>query len=258
MREIVAILSLLFLVESASSQSSDDPSSLWYRGYLKVQAAEKLVELERFQEGANALEGAFQTFKTLALQYPEFQPEAVRFRLQETAEERMRLIEVVEKLEELPEVDELEDELRQLKNQLRSLRVRKKELDEELEDLLGGGDLAAVPHLELPESHGFHSMLEDSHWLPYPELGEAKAEGQFPILDLFPEGSIILKDASGVYIILEDDSQAQIPRNWIPKFVDGEWTFIVPLVETPETRRFSKLTPVPTFQLRVLSVEGAP
>ncbi len=226
---------LLFAVVSlwatlAQAEVSSDPSDLWYRAFLKLQTAEDPANQDQTLERVSALNEAFEILKRIALEHPEFQPDLVRFRLQKTAEEKFSLIRLnslsrskgaeIEPLEK--EIQLLEERIRQLRMRIRALNQNSREMEKEAED--------SYPRVELPKLPGEESFLDDEVWTPFPDPELAPT----PDADLFP-GEIEL----GV----EPKSPSGIPKNWIPKHYDGQLYFIVPLIETPETSPFSKISP---------------
>ncbi|MEM6279176.1 MAG: hypothetical protein AAF733_06835 [Verrucomicrobiota bacterium] len=237
MKTIASLLCLSFVFVLATR--ADDPNELWYRGFLKNETAKEMIDDDRLLEGLNALDEAFSYYKRVALEHPEFNSELVWARLQRTAEKRILLQQAIQNSESVG-VTELEKELKSLKKQLRALRERKKDLDEELRDLRGDLDLGAAPRIEAPELPSFHSRLDDE------ERGLFSTPGD--ISELFPEGSLTERESeSGEGIILDREAPPTVPENWIPRNVDGKWTFLIPLIETAETRPFSRLVPVPAM-----------
>lgn len=75
----------------AQSQQSLDPSDVWYRGFLLVQAAQDLEGRGKDLEALNKLTEAQPIFDVLAQQFPDFQPEIVRDRRHLIAEKRDEL-----------------------------------------------------------------------------------------------------------------------------------------------------------------------
>ena len=208
MKTAAGLLCLAFLF--ASTVRADDPNDLWYRGFLKNEAAKEMIEDDRLLE---------------------------RIELRQASRNAGSPAENSKS----PGVAELEEELKALKKRLRELRERKKELDQEILDMKGNFDFGAAPRIEAPELPSFHSRLSD----------EEKRLFSTPdgMGELFPEGSITQIDPeSGGEITTELRDPPSFPQNWIPRKVDGEWTFIIPLIETDETRSFSKVIPAPATQ----------
>ncbi|MEM7603357.1 MAG: hypothetical protein AAF357_18340, partial [Verrucomicrobiota bacterium] len=176
--------------------------------------------------------------------FPEFHADLLKLRLQETAEQRVELAKVI-KNSNPAKLKELEEELEGLKEELRRLRERKKLLDGELDRLKRPGS-------EI--DFGFRTPTKPETRLKLPRFNERHEDEKgglfaFPGMnsELFPgEWLESLDDeASDVLIEIETAAPNQVPRNWIPRLVDGEMTFLIPLVETPETRAFSKVIPAP-------------
>ncbi|MEM1443317.1 MAG: hypothetical protein AAGF67_13300, partial [Verrucomicrobiota bacterium] len=161
MKTAASLLCLAFLF--ASTVRADDPNDLWYRGFLKNEAAKEMIEDDRLMEGLNALNEAFIYFKRVALEHSDFQSELVWMRLQLIAEQRIELRQAIRNAgspaenSKSPGVAELEEELKALKKRLRELRERKKELDQEILDMKGNFDFGAAPRIEAPELPSFHS-----------------------------------------------------------------------------------------------------
>lgn len=86
---------LLLLVSSltspARSQESLDPSDIWYRGFLLVQAAQELETQGKYLDALNKLTEAKPLYDHLAQQFPDFQPEVVKDRRHVIAEKRDEL-----------------------------------------------------------------------------------------------------------------------------------------------------------------------
>ena len=73
---------------SARAQDSLDPSDIWYRGFLLVQAAQELETQGKHLEALNKLTEAKPLYDHLAQQFPDFQPEIVKDRRHLIAEKR--------------------------------------------------------------------------------------------------------------------------------------------------------------------------
>jgi tetratricopeptide (TPR) repeat protein len=74
-----------------AAQEGLDPSEIWYRGFLLVQAAQDLEAKGRPLEALNKLTEAKPLYDHLAQQFPDFQPEIVRERRHLIAEKRDEL-----------------------------------------------------------------------------------------------------------------------------------------------------------------------
>lgn len=74
-----------------TAQVSLNPSDIWYRGYLLVQAAQDLEANGKYLESLNKLAEAKPLYDHLAQQYPDFQPEIVRDRRMLIEEKRAEL-----------------------------------------------------------------------------------------------------------------------------------------------------------------------
>lgn|GEM_PF-463781 len=90
------IASAFFLLASASpscatAQEGLDPSEIWYRGFLLVQAAQDLESKGKTLDALNKLTEAKPLYDHLAQQFPDFQPEIVRERRHLIAEKRDEL-----------------------------------------------------------------------------------------------------------------------------------------------------------------------
>lgn len=73
------------------AQAALDPSEIWYRGFLLVQAAQDLESKGKYLDALNKLTEAKPLYDHLAQQFPEFQPEIVRERRHLIAEKRDEL-----------------------------------------------------------------------------------------------------------------------------------------------------------------------
>ncbi|MDF1823313.1 MAG: hypothetical protein P1U68_01650 [Verrucomicrobiales bacterium] len=146
---LISLLGLFFPGANLPGEESEDPADLWYRGFLAVQSAEELIQQEREPDGLNALDEAFSYFKRLILDYPEFHTEIVKDRIQQTAEDRFRLIKTISKAglskeRQSGEVKRLETELEELKTRLRKLREDREVLDRELQRIRAAGSEVAL------------------------------------------------------------------------------------------------------------------
>lgn len=248
MKNLVLLLVGCFLVSgNLLSEEREDPTDIWYRGFLATQKAEELVRQEEFLQSLSALNEAFNHYKQLALRHPEFHAENVRDRLQQTAEDRIQIKASIKSAVEAEDetaqkVNRLEAELEELKNQLRELRKRRELLDRELEELEGaqgevdlGFNLDWQGRIELPSLHELLDKREKGLF-----------SGSFLESELFPDGRVELEDEDGTKVVIKEPATSRtIPENWIPRLYDGEMTYLIPLVETLETKRFSKIIPVP-------------
>ncbi len=85
-------LAALFLVPFGSFVRSqevlNDPSDIWYRGFLLVQAAQDLEERGKYLDALNKLTEAQPFYDVLAQRFPDFQPEIVKDRRHLIAEKR--------------------------------------------------------------------------------------------------------------------------------------------------------------------------
>jgi hypothetical protein len=197
-----------------------DPSDLWYRGFLQVQKSQEHEECGDFLSALSAAEQALDYLTSVSNGHPDYHPVLVKKRLQILAGKREQLKSQITAGGEKPEGDHdpdtMADEIarkkaliEQLEKKLETIRSRKELLEKKLEQM---------------RKEKESGTKEDSN------AGEADIRFTEP------------KDA--VYI-LQDKIPAGIPSNWIPREYDGETTYIVPLIETNETRPFSKLTPAP-------------
>ena len=85
----------VFVGSPLKSQEGLDPSDIWYRGFLLVQAAEELEEQKQYLGALNKLTEAQPLFNHLAQAFPEFQPEIVRERRHLIAEKRDEMKQVM-------------------------------------------------------------------------------------------------------------------------------------------------------------------
>ncbi len=85
------VLSGLLPSFAGRAQESLDPSDIWYRGFLLVQAAQDHEAKGKYLEALNTINEAKPLYDTLAEQFPEFQPEIVRDRRHLIAEKRDEL-----------------------------------------------------------------------------------------------------------------------------------------------------------------------
>jgi tetratricopeptide (TPR) repeat protein len=79
------------LFSSARAQDSLDPSDIWYRGFLLVQAAQEDEARGKYLDALNKLNEAKPLYDHLAQQFPDFQPEIVKDRRHVIAEKRDEL-----------------------------------------------------------------------------------------------------------------------------------------------------------------------
>lgn len=86
-----AILSAPVLRSPLHAQEGLDPSEIWYRGFLLVQAAQDLESKGKMLDALNKLSEAKPLYDHLAQQFPDFQPEIVRERRHLIAEKRDEL-----------------------------------------------------------------------------------------------------------------------------------------------------------------------
>jgi hypothetical protein len=86
-----AILSAPVSRSLLHAQEGLDPSEIWYRGFLLVQAAQDLEAKGKTLDALNKLSEAKPLYDHLAQQFPDFQPEIVRERRHLIAEKRDEL-----------------------------------------------------------------------------------------------------------------------------------------------------------------------
>ncbi|MEX2580274.1 MAG: hypothetical protein WD342_14545 [Verrucomicrobiales bacterium] len=208
----------------------EDADDIWYRAFLKVfQSAEHFIEAGEPEDGMTELTQAFLYLKILALEHPEFQSEIVKEQLQLVAEKQHRLATGLQNTESRA-VEKLEHELNELNARLRRLKDRRKELDKELEEFRKpetgaevGFQIEGLEPLSIsPERPSFHDRLDD---------GDEGLFSKPPILsELFPNQ----------YDHAPEDQTKRtgahpafpIPKNWIPRFYDGQMTYLIPLLKT--------------------------
>lgn len=80
-----------FVPTRLAAQEGLDPSEIWYRGFLLVQAAQDLESKGKALEALNKLNEAKPLYDHLAQNFPDFQPEIVRERRHLIAEKRDEL-----------------------------------------------------------------------------------------------------------------------------------------------------------------------
>lgn len=85
------LLCITSLFSSARAQDGLDPSDIWYRGFLLVQAAQELEAQGKYLDALNKLTEAKPLYDHLAQQFPDFQPEIVKDRRHVIAEKRDEL-----------------------------------------------------------------------------------------------------------------------------------------------------------------------
>lgn len=90
-RFLASLLLCLTFFSPARAQDSLDPSDIWYRGFLLVQAAQELETQGKHLEALNKLTEAKPLYDHLAQQFPDFQPEIVKDRRHLIAEKRDEL-----------------------------------------------------------------------------------------------------------------------------------------------------------------------
>lgn len=242
---------LLFgLVLSAGNlraEERDDPNDLWFRGFLLTKKAEDFNQQQKYIESLNSLNEAFLEFKKLSLEHPDFVPRMVKLHLQRTAEKQFKLKATLRKKNpsELPKSDHvkrLEAELEALKSQLRKLEERREGLDSELKDLKGAvkpNDFGFNLDWEvLPPTLSFQERVDDGEESIFsrPRSGYGLDPQALWELERKLRRETEPKEELGAPEI--------VPENWIPRRIDGEMTYLIPLVEMLETRRFSSITPV--------------
>lgn len=85
------LLCITSLFSTARAQDGLDPSDIWYRGFLLVQAAQELEAQGKHLDALNKLNEAKPLYDHLAQQFPDFQPEIVKDRRHVIAEKRDEL-----------------------------------------------------------------------------------------------------------------------------------------------------------------------
>jgi len=85
------LLCITPLFSTARAQDGLDPSDIWYRGFLLVQAAQELEAQGKHLDALNKLNEAKPLYDHLAQQFPDFQPEIVKDRRHVIAEKRDEL-----------------------------------------------------------------------------------------------------------------------------------------------------------------------
>ncbi len=85
----------VFSGPSLRSQETVDPSEIWYRGFLLVQAAEELDNQKQYLGALNKLTEAQPLYNHLAQAFPDFQPEIVKERRHLIAEKRDELKQIM-------------------------------------------------------------------------------------------------------------------------------------------------------------------
>jgi hypothetical protein len=95
-RPCASLLASLLLCIACSfsavrAQDGLDPSDIWYRGFLLVQAAQELETQGKYLESLNKQTEAKLLYDHLAQQFPDFQPEIVKNRRHVIAEKRDEL-----------------------------------------------------------------------------------------------------------------------------------------------------------------------
>lgn len=172
------LLSVLSLGLSRSEEKSENPSDLWYTGFLLVQELDEKEKQNQVLEALQVADKAFSTFKKLALDHPDFHPKLVFARLQLIASKQREL-----------RIEQIQKEI--------------KEIEAAIESQKEGLEIEIVP-------------------APLYEKGIPR----------------------------------KIPRNWIPRIYDGETMYLIPLVETDETKAFSKLIPAPAKSVPLKTQEN--
>lgn len=92
---VLAASGLALLGSAGKAQEGLDPSDIWYRGFLLVQAAEELENQKQYLGALNKLTEAQPLYNHLAQAFPEFQPEIVRERRHLIANKRDELKQVM-------------------------------------------------------------------------------------------------------------------------------------------------------------------
>lgn len=82
------LLCITSLFSTARAQEGLDPSDIWYRGFLLVQAAQEDEARGKYLDALNKLNEAKPLYDHLAQQFPDFQPEIVKDRRHVIAEKR--------------------------------------------------------------------------------------------------------------------------------------------------------------------------
>ncbi len=82
----------LFLPFFALAQENSDPTAIWYRAFLTYESSLELEKSGKFLEALNKCNEAKALYDGLAYNFPDFQPDIVRFKQQIVADTRLRII----------------------------------------------------------------------------------------------------------------------------------------------------------------------
>lgn len=219
---LTTLLIVLGALGIAPAADEVDPADLWYRGYLLTQETEEHEKNGSYLEALSKLNEAFALFKTLSLSHPDYHTELVKHRLQLIAEKR-----VILKARMAPGEPTGESRVEALKSALEGLQNEKEKLHRELRRLQKSIE-ALEEEIEAGESPPKQGQLEN-----------------------------FLRDQNGTLYAIEESTSPKVPSFWIKREYDGQTTYFIPLIETDETKAFSRLTPAPAvLQGTVISVDG--
>lgn len=201
----VAIVLSVLWYSVLVAKAAEDPSDIYYRGFLQVKASEEKLGQGKLAEALLATDEATRFFAQLADDHPDFHPEIVTHRLQMLKTNRVMLVsQITGEKPDLDSVDkaDLQDHLDEVIRRNRDLSTRIETLETELELLR-----------KVLEQQGIREEV-------VPPLG--------PQNPLLPEIEVP-----------PVQPEKQVPENWKLRPFEGQDYYIVPLVETTETKPLS-------------------
>ena len=89
---LLLVCAVLLATHVRSQDQGVDPSGIWYQGFLAFEATGELEKQGKYLEALNKCADAKRMYDTLAYQFPEFQPEVVKYKRQVLADTRLRII----------------------------------------------------------------------------------------------------------------------------------------------------------------------
>ena len=87
---VFSVVTFFPLVSSAQNQATD-PNDLWYRAFLTYRSSEDLEKQGKYLEALDKCNEAKALYDGLAFQFPDFQPEIVKYKRKFLADVRLRI-----------------------------------------------------------------------------------------------------------------------------------------------------------------------
>jgi len=85
-------LAVCLFISFSAAQENSDPAAIWYRAFLTYESSLELEKSGKFLEALNKCNEAKALYDGLAYNFPDFQPDIVRFKQQIVADTRLRII----------------------------------------------------------------------------------------------------------------------------------------------------------------------